>query len=64
MRAAKHAPCGPFRVLECLHGLAEVVECGAFVIVERPRVSMSHYEQELITFAENASRHGYRFAHQ
>ena len=28
MRAAEHAPRGPFRVLEGRHGLAEIVERG------------------------------------
>ena len=31
MRATKHAPRGPCRVLECRHGLAELVERGASV---------------------------------
>ena len=31
MRAAEHAPRGPFRLLECRHGLAEIVERGAVV---------------------------------
>ena len=38
MLAAKHAPRGPFRVLECRHGLAEIVECGAVDVDERHRV--------------------------
>ena len=32
MRATEHAPRDPFRVLERLHGLAEVVERGAGVL--------------------------------
>ena len=39
MRAAEHAPRGLCRLLERRHGLAEVVERGAGVQVERPRVS-------------------------
>jgi len=38
MRAAKHAPRNTFRVLERRHGLAEIVERGAFVKVERRRL--------------------------
>ena len=33
MRAAEHAPRGPFHVLERRHGLAEIGERGAFVLV-------------------------------
>ena len=40
VRAAKHAPRGPFRVLERRHGLAEVVERGAGVRVERLPVNL------------------------
>ena len=36
--AAEHAPCGPCRVLERRHGLAEIAERGAVVFVERLRV--------------------------
>ena len=38
VRATEHAPRGPFDILERRHGLAEVVERGAGVVVERPRV--------------------------
>ena len=34
MRAAEHAPSGPFNVLERRHGLAEIVEGGAGARVE------------------------------
>ena len=43
MRATEHAPGGPFRVLERCHGLAEIIECGARVLVERPRVTPPHH---------------------
>ena len=33
VRATEHAPRGPFHVLERRHGLAEVVERGAFVLI-------------------------------
>ena len=42
VRAAEHAPRGPFRVLERRHGLAEIVERGASVLVERPRALQPH----------------------
>ena len=32
VRVTKHAPHDPFRVLECFHGLAEIVESGARVL--------------------------------
>jgi len=38
VRAAKHAPRNLIRVLERRHGLAEIVERGAVVLVERHRV--------------------------
>ena len=38
VRAAEHASGDRFRLLERRHGLAEVVERGAGVKVERPRV--------------------------
>ena len=46
VRAAEHAPRGPCRLLERRHSLAEIVEGGAFVLVERPRVNPPHHEQE------------------
>ena len=38
MRATEHAPRNPFRLLDCLHGLADIVERGAGVPAERPPV--------------------------
>jgi hypothetical protein len=35
VRAAEHASCDPFRVLECRQGLAAIIERGALVIAER-----------------------------
>lgn len=64
MRAAQHAPRDPFRVLECCHGLAEIVECGVWVVVERPRVKQPHLERDIIALAENAPHHGHRLAKQ
>ena len=42
MRSAEHAPCGPFRLPERRHCLAKMVERGALVFVERPRVMLHH----------------------
>ena len=39
MCAAKHAPRSPFHLLVRRHGLAEIVERSAGVLVERPRVN-------------------------
>ena len=64
MRATKHAPRGPFNVLKRRHGLVEIVECGAGVLVERLRVVPPEYEREIIILAVSASRHGYRSAKQ
>ena len=33
MGATEHAPCNPFGVLERFHGLAEIVERGAVILV-------------------------------
>ena len=62
--ATEHAPRGPFNLLERRHGLAEIVECGAGVIVERPPVIRPHQEREIMTLAENAARHGDHSAQQ
>ena len=64
MRATEDAPRGPVRLLEHRHGLAEIIERGAGVVVERPRVKLLHRERETITFSENTPRHGHRFAQQ
>ena len=64
MCAAKNAARGSFRVLESIHGLEEVVVRRAGVVVERPRVGPSQFECDIMTLAKNASRDGYRFAHQ
>ena len=39
VRAAEHAPSDSLHVLERRHGLAEIVECRACVLVERLRVN-------------------------
>ena len=37
VRTSKHTPRDPFRLLERRYGLAEIVERGVVVLVERPR---------------------------
>ena len=64
VRATLPAPRGPFNLLERVHGLAEIVERGAGVLVERPRVSPPHHEHEIMIRSENASRHGHHSAHE
>jgi hypothetical protein len=64
MRATEHAPSGPYSVLESGNGLAEIVERGAIVLVERLRVNPSHLECDFMALSENTSRQGYLFAHQ
>ena len=57
VRATHHAPRRPCRLIKRRHGLAEIVERGAGVLVERPRVSPPHLEREIMRIPENASRH-------
>ena len=66
VRAAEHAPRGPFRVLERRHGLAEIVERGGRVVsVERrPRKSNLILSTSSSFSPRSASRHGHRFAQQ
>ena len=69
MRAAEDASRDPFRVLECLDGLAEIVERGAGAqaeaeAAERLRIKPPHPEREFMTISENASRHGHHFEQQ
>ena len=64
VRATEHSPRGPFRFLERRHGLAEIVERGAVVFVERPRVNPPHLERESMLWSENTSRHWHCFTQQ
>ena len=64
MRATEHAPRNPFYVLERRHGLAEIVERGGGVFVERRRLNPPHLEHESMTLPESASRHRNIFAQQ
>ena len=64
VRATEHSPRDRRHILERRHGLAEIVERGAVVLVKRLRVNLLHPECVLMTLAENASRHGNRFAQQ
>ncbi len=45
-------------------GLAELVERGVRVSVERLRVITPHRERDIMTIPKNASRHGNRLAQQ
>jgi len=40
--AAEHAPRNPYRVIERRHGLAEIIECGAFIITILLRAGARH----------------------
>ena len=46
MRAAEHAPRDRFYLLERRHGLAEIVERGTVVSVERHRVNLPHSRED------------------
>ena len=61
---SEHAPRDSCRILERRHGLAEIIERGVGVQVERLRVSPPHLDRKSILFAENASRHGRYLAQQ
>ena len=60
VRATEHAPRGPFNLFERIHGLAEIVERGAGVVVEHPRATPPHLERESMPFSEDASCQGHR----
>ena len=64
MTATEHAPRDPFYLLKRLHALAKIVECGAGVLVERPRVNFPHRERVIMRISKDASRHGHRSAQQ
>ena len=64
VRAAEHAPRNRLDVLERSHGLADIVERGAGVPPKSVPVIPPHPERDVITLAENASRHGYCFEQQ
>ena len=48
----------------CRHGLAEIIERGAGVFVERLRVAPPHLEREFVTLSYDTLRHGDHFAQQ
>ena len=56
VRATKHAPRGPFRLLEHRRGLAKIVERGAVVLAERPRASGSRVLQIRLNFSGKRMR--------
>ena len=57
VRATKHAPRDPFRLLERRHGFAQIVESGAGGDVKRPPVKRPHLERDFITFSDSTARH-------
>ena len=64
VRATEHTPRDPFVLLEHCHGLAEIVECGVLVVVERLRVSPPHPQRKFMRRPKDTSRHGHYFAQQ
>ena len=64
VRASKHAPRNPFRVLDCLNAFAQIVEGGAVGSAERLRVNRPHPERNLTILAKKASRHGRQLAQE
>ena len=64
VRASERAPRNSQRILERRHRLAEIVERGGGVAVERLRVTPPHLERGLITLTKNASRHGRQLAQE
>ena len=51
VRASEHTLRDPFRLFERRQGLAEIVERGAVVPVERRRVSPPHSERDAIALS-------------
>ena len=64
VRSSKNAPQSPFRLLKRRHGLAEIVERRAVMLVKRLRVVISHSERVFMRITENAPRHGHESAQQ
>ena len=64
VRGTEDASCNASSVLECLNGLAEIVERGGGVAEERPSVIQPNPKRCYIILAESASRHGHAFAEQ
>ena len=61
VRSTKHAPRGPFRVLERLHAFADIVERRSVRSVERFRVKRPYPDRLVFVVSVNASRHGNNF---
>ena len=64
MRFAEYAYPHSCDGLERLHAFVKIVERGASIQVDRPRVNPPHPERVYSTFSESASRHGDHFAQQ
>ena len=59
MRATKHAPRGPFYLLERRNGLTEIVERGGIVVVKRLRVSSTPTRARTAPCRDSLARTGY-----
>ncbi len=64
VRAAEHAPRDPQNLLERCNGILEIVERGGGIQKKRPCINSPHPEREFMTFSQNASGDGQRFAQQ
>jgi hypothetical protein len=64
VRATEHASRDPLRVFERRHGVAEILERGAGVLVECHRVKRPQLECGSIILPVNASCHGNTFAQE
>ena len=64
VRATEHASRGRYQFLERLNALAQIVERGGGVMVERMCVKHPHPEREITILSENTPRHGDPFAQQ
>ena len=64
VRAAEDLPRNPFRLLERCHGLSEIAERSAVILVECPCVIPPHPERGFMTLAVNAARNGHHPAQQ
>ena len=62
MKPSEHALRGQRQFLEPPHGLEEIVECRAGVVVEHCCVIPPHPDRDFMTLAKNALRHGYHLA--
>ena len=64
VRTTQHAARDRCHILECLYGLADVVERSGGAFAECLCVIHPHCKRMSITLSKNALRHEYRFAQQ